>query len=78
MLEDMLEGDLRHLRLPGAGDAGGEGARRLFSLGEADLLRRAMGKKIKAEMDAQRERFVAGCGRRQRRSPRPRRTSCST
>jgi DNA polymerase-3 subunit alpha len=32
-----------------------------FSLGEADLLRRAMGKKIKAEMDAQREGFVAGC-----------------
>jgi len=25
-----------------------------YSLGEADLLRRAMGKKIKAEMDAQR------------------------
>jgi DNA polymerase-3 subunit alpha len=32
-----------------------------YSLGEADLLRRAMGKKIKAEMDAQREGFVAGC-----------------
>lgn len=31
-----------------------------FSLGEADLLRRAMGKKIKAEMDAQRDRFVSG------------------
>ncbi|PJK29578.1 DNA polymerase III subunit alpha [Minwuia thermotolerans] len=31
-----------------------------YSLGEADLLRRAMGKKIKAEMDAQRERFVEG------------------
>ncbi|HEX3496065.1 MAG TPA: DNA polymerase III subunit alpha [Methylocella sp.] len=31
-----------------------------FSLGEADLLRRAMGKKIKAEMAAQRNRFVAG------------------
>jgi DNA polymerase-3 subunit alpha len=34
-----------------------------FSLGEADLLRRAMGKKIKAEMDAQRAGFVAGCSR---------------
>ena len=34
-----------------------------YSLGEADLLRRAMGKKIKAEMDAQRERFVSGCSR---------------
>ena len=31
-----------------------------FSLGEADLLRRAMGKKIKAEMAAQRTRFVTG------------------
>ena len=31
-----------------------------YSLGGADLLRRAMGKKIKAEMDAQRENFVGG------------------
>jgi len=31
-----------------------------YSLGEADLLRRAMGKKIRAEMDQQRERFVTG------------------
>ncbi|MBI2719947.1 MAG: DNA polymerase III subunit alpha [Rhizobiales bacterium] len=31
-----------------------------YSLGEADLLRRAMGKKIKSEMDAQKERFVKG------------------
>jgi len=31
-----------------------------YSLGEADLLRRAMGKKIRAEMEKQRERFVAG------------------
>ncbi|PJB72593.1 MAG: DNA polymerase III subunit alpha [Alphaproteobacteria bacterium CG_4_9_14_3_um_filter_47_13] len=31
-----------------------------YTLGGADLLRRAMGKKIKAEMDAQREMFVAG------------------
>ncbi len=31
-----------------------------YSLGEADLLRRAMGKKIKAEMDKQKERFVTG------------------
>lgn len=35
-----------------------------YSLGEADLLRRAMGKKIKAEMDAQRARFVSGCAER--------------
>ena len=33
-----------------------------YSLGEADLLRRAMGKKIQSEMDAQRSRFVEGCG----------------
>jgi DNA polymerase III subunit alpha len=35
-----------------------------FSLGEADLLRRAMGKKIKAEMAAQRNRFVSGAAER--------------
>jgi len=33
-----------------------------YSLGEADLLRRAMGKKIQSEMDAQRARFIDGCG----------------
>ena len=43
-----------------------------FSLGEADLLRRAMGKKIKKEMAAQKSRFVER-RRRQRRRPRPRR-----
>ncbi|WP_353204400.1 DNA polymerase III subunit alpha [Sphingomonas sp.] len=32
-----------------------------FSLGGADLLRRAMGKKVKSEMDAQRAGFVDGC-----------------
>ena len=31
-----------------------------FSLGKADLLRRAMGKKIKSEMDQQRQAFVDG------------------
>jgi DNA polymerase-3 subunit alpha len=31
-----------------------------YSLGEADMLRRAMGKKIKSEMAAQRARFVKG------------------
>ncbi len=34
-----------------------------YSLGEADLLRRAMGKKIKAEMDAQKARFAEGAAR---------------
>jgi DNA polymerase III subunit alpha len=39
-----------------------DAARRLsgYSLGEADLLRRAMGKKIRAEMEQQRKRFVEG------------------
>jgi DNA polymerase-3 subunit alpha len=32
-----------------------------YTLGQADLLRRAMGKKIKSEMDAQRATFVDGC-----------------
>jgi len=32
-----------------------------YSLGEGDLLRRAMGKKIPAEMARQRERFMDGC-----------------
>jgi DNA polymerase-3 subunit alpha len=35
-----------------------------YSLGEADLLRRAMGKKISEEMAAQRERFVTGAAQR--------------
>jgi DNA polymerase-3 subunit alpha len=34
-----------------------------FSLGEADILRRAMGKKKKEEMAAQRAKFLAGCER---------------
>jgi DNA polymerase-3 subunit alpha len=34
-----------------------------YSLGSADLLRRAMGKKIKSEMDAQRATFVEGCAK---------------
>ena len=35
-----------------------------YTLAEADLLRRAMGKKIKAEMDAQRGRFLNGATER--------------
>src|SRR6266404_6069991 len=35
-----------------------------FSLGEADILRRAMGKKNREEMAAQREKFLAGCALR--------------
>src|SRR5579885_3191404 len=34
-----------------------------FSLGEADILRRAMGKKKKEEMAAQREKFLEGCAK---------------
>ena len=47
-----------------------------YSLGEADLLRRAMGKKIRSEMKAQRDRFVSGAyGARGRSPARPRRSS---
>lgn len=35
-----------------------------YSLGEADMLRRAMGKKIKEEMDQHRERFMRGAKER--------------
>jgi DNA polymerase-3 subunit alpha len=35
-----------------------------YSLGEADMLRRAMGKKIKEEMDQHRIRFMKGAGER--------------
>ncbi len=35
-----------------------------YSLGDADLLRRAMGKKNLAEMSAQRERFLAGAAKK--------------
>ncbi len=35
-----------------------------FSLGEADLLRRAIGKKIKKELDAQRQKFIEGTVKR--------------
>jgi DNA polymerase-3 subunit alpha len=35
-----------------------------YSLGQADLLRRAMGKKIKSEMDPHREKFIEGAGRK--------------
>jgi len=34
-----------------------------YSLGQADLLRRAMGKKIKSEMDAQKENFIEGASK---------------
>ena len=35
-----------------------------YSLGQADLLRRAMGKKIKSEMAAHREKFIEGAGKK--------------
>ena len=49
-----------------------------YSLGEADLLRRAMGKKIQSEMDAQRAALRRGLRDAQRDPARPRPTSCST
>ena len=54
------QGDLRRHHLSGAGAADREGPRRAIPSAQADILRRAMGKKIKKEMDAQRERFVTG------------------
>ena len=41
-----------------------------YTLGGADLLRRAMGKKIQSEMDAQRQQFVAGATERGVERPR--------
>ena len=41
-----------------------------YTLGGADLLRRAMGKKIQSEMDAQRQQFVDGRDRARRRAAR--------
>ncbi|MDD4287015.1 MAG: DNA polymerase III subunit alpha [Candidatus Peribacteraceae bacterium] len=35
-----------------------------YSLGEADLLRRAIGKKIKKELDAQRDKFITGAAKK--------------
>ena len=50
-----------------------------YSLGEADLLRRAMGKKIRSEMQQQRSRFVTGASSAASRRDRPRRSSsCSS
>ena len=47
-----------------------------YSLGGADLLRRAMGKKIRAEMEAQREHLHRGRDRARHRSgARPRKSS---
>ncbi len=49
-----------------------------YSLGDADLLRRAMGKKIRAEMDKQRDIFVAGAVKNGVPKGRPRpSSSCS-
>ena len=53
-------GDLRRHPLPGAGDADLASALAGYSLGEADILRRAMGKKKAEEMAKQRERFMQG------------------
>ena len=54
------ERDLRRHHLSGAGAADRQGCSPAIRSREADLLRRAMGKKIKSEMDAQKERFLKG------------------
>ena len=59
-LEAILARDPRRHRLPGAGHADLATVIAGYSLGEADLLRRAMGKKDPAEMAKQRDRFMAG------------------
>jgi DNA polymerase III subunit alpha len=46
-----------------------------YSLGEADLLRRAMGKKKAEEMAKQRERFMEGRARARLPQKRPKRSS---
>ena len=46
-----------------------------YSLGEADFLRRAMGKKKPEEMEKQRERFVSGALAKGVDAGRPRRSS---
>ncbi len=47
--------------LPGTGNASGAANLAGYTLGEADLLRRAMGKKKVDVMETQRKQFVAGC-----------------
>ena len=49
-LEPILRADLRHHHLPGTGAADRAQILAGYTLGKADLLRRAMGKKIKKEM----------------------------
>ena len=49
-----------------------------YTLGGADLLRRAMGKKDKEKMAKEREKFVEGCAGAQRHRARRRRTRSST
>ena len=63
LLEPILKETYGVIDLPGTGACRSPRILAGYTLGEADLLRRAMGKKIKSEMDAQRERFVAGADR---------------
>jgi DNA polymerase III subunit alpha len=46
-----------------------------FSLGGADLVRRAMGKKIKEEMDKLKEQFAEGASEKVLTVPRPKSSS---
>ncbi len=61
------EADLRRDRVPGTGDAD-RAAAGGYSLGGADLLRRAMGKKKPEEMAKERAKFETGRRRTRRRS----------
>ena len=53
-------GDAGDHRLPGAGHAHRRPSSPGFSLAEADILRKAMGKKVKDIMKAQKQRFLQG------------------
>ena len=72
--------DLRRHRLSGTGDAGRRRCSSGYSLGEADLLRRAMGKKIRKRNAGAARPLRLRRGRRRRRPRRRRRRSsnCSS
>ena len=62
MLKDCIKRNLwNNCHLPRTGYANSTEFYQIIQIGEADLLRRAMGKKIQKEMNAQKKRFINGC-----------------
>ena len=53
--------NIRCYRFPGAGLADRQFSGRLFSMGKADILRKAMGKKQAELMAEQKKEFLEGC-----------------